>query len=89
VTEVRLDEGRCGTPNEYGNGSLFGGYFLWISTGYRGTVPAVGHNASTTPGSRTVPQGSVLATGAPRAGGSMPTIVRGGLGHSVGKSGGS
>ncbi|MFC5286722.1 hypothetical protein ACFPM7_06635 [Actinokineospora guangxiensis] len=89
VTQVRLDDGRCGTPDEYGNGSLFGGYFFWISTRYRGTVPAVGHHASTTPGTRTVSRGSVLATGVPRAGGSMQAIVRGGLGHTGGKSGGS
>lgn len=90
ATGNRVDDDRCGEPDDSGHASGGGFFFMWMHTSYAGSVPAVGSRVPASVGARSVPRGTPVATGLPKAGGSMPAIVRGGLGVSAGgKAGGS
>lgn len=92
VTSQRVDDGRCGEPDDDGLSHAPGGfYFLWFPATYGGSVPAVGGpvTRSTVGGPvTTIRKGAPVARGVPKAGGSMPAIVRGGLGVQAGGKGG-
>ena len=90
-TNNRLDDDACGDWDDDGVGHVLGTYFMWLPIGDSAYVPPVGRPLAAGQGVRTIPQGTPVAKGAPRAGGS---VTRGGLGASArgasgGKSGGS
>lgn len=88
----RIEDDQCGDWDENGNAiapALPGNYFMWIdTTAYSsGRVPAMGERI--TVGSRTLPKGRPAAKGAPKAGGNVAEIKRGGFGVKSGSVGGA
>lgn len=89
ITGNRIDDEKCGEPDEEGRATGGGGFFfLWISTSSTHTVPAHGQRVHQSMGTRTVPHGTPVVRGLPAAGGSMPTLSRGGFGAGARVSGG-
>lgn len=90
TTNLRLPDERCGDYDDEGyNGSDGGAFFLWMPMTYGGGAPAVGKPMPRDAGAvRRVPSGTPIVKGVPPAGGSMPSIVRGGLGVKSGTTGG-
>lgn len=85
-TNVRLDDDACGDWDDDGVGHTAGTYFMWLPIGNGVDVPPVGRPLAAGQGVRTIPQGTPVAKGAPKAGGG---ITRGGLGQTAkGASGG-
>lgn len=87
----RIDDDQCGDWDENGNAltpALPGNYFMWVDTrAYSGQVPPVGQRI--TVGSRNLPKDRAAAKGAPKAGGSLTEIKRGGFGVKSGAVGGA
>ncbi|XAS74742.1 Tat pathway signal protein [Micrococcaceae bacterium Sec5.1] len=82
-TGERVDDTQCNNSSSDGRGSAI---YAWYFYSRGATVPAVGQNRNSYPGSvKTVPQGAKTSTGYSTKGG---TVSRGGFGSSS-KSGGS
>lgn len=87
----RIDDDQCGDWDENGNAltpALPGNYFMWVDTrAYSGQVPPVGQRI--TIGSRNLPKDRAAAKGAPKTGGNVAEIQRGGFGVKSGSVGGA
>lgn len=80
-TEQRVEDAQCGQPDDTGNATAPGGFFLlWMPTSSPHPAPAIGQRAPLHQGVRHLPAGTAKSVGVPRSGGAMSQIQRGGFG---------
>lgn len=90
-TGTRLDDDACGDWDDEGIGHNAGTYFLWMPmSATNATIPPVGGRFTNRPPTVTrFPPGAPVSKGAPKTGGGVGAIQRGGFGIKSGTAGGS
>lgn len=90
-TGARLDDDACGDWDDDGLGHTAGTYFLWMPmSASNASIPSVGGRFSGRPPTVTrIPRGTPVAKGAPKTGGQVAAVQRGGFGVKSGTAGGS
>lgn len=90
-TGARLDDDACGDWDEDGIGHIPGTYYVWMpmSAGNAYIPPVGGRFTGRPPTVTRLPHGTPVSKGAPKTGGQVGAVQRGGFGVKSGTAGGS